>query len=888
MNTSTRTHRAHSSFLTVLVLSLWPSLNLAQVAIRERVAIVPSQASSLPSPGAASSHQIRIVCSLQGAKSWHLVLHGPCVDSLVLPSVGPDGYCPEISSVEYVCDPFPAGGWNADPKLYLSYGGEVSFDTKFFVDGTLFDERATTINASDYEFSTFYGLSRNVPSGYCGGMGFGLVNNLPGFNHLERRQLGVALSDGCAGTPGWFATFDPATVSIVSGAEYGSFHLYESGAPVGQSFAALAADMSKYMYVADGTNPPEEGAMVTVQASAPGGIVSRDSFMVGHMGPVTLTWESDNFAVNDLERLYVTCRTRTNDGLPWVSTPYGITFRLSLAEDSLWAQFLDDATGKLDSVMDGVLSDWSGRITCSILALGRITTTPHDLRIRFTASIPEIAPAETTITVLPGNYPRIAVQFNPPSLRPGDTATVLLKKMTAEGVLHDFPPAETFYVSIDAGSRFGFLLSGTSADTGQYLWDATQPFKVVAQTQTTEDSLGLLVSVEHTPGPGGKALAGKARLLPHLNAHLEGTESPREQNTDPDECSGWGWEPVRRTEPSRNRPPEITAIRILPSRKYFALDSTITIYAEATDPDGDQVTVTYRPSQSVQLKSPGPFVFTVEATDNKGGRSERKDTVVAVFVAVSPGLDRVVDGNNIDYTVKIVPPIADPASFCWSWAPTALGAGNSPRLELVPDSLQQTVTIRRAKWYASPDDACRANSESRYSLACEIVIAGDPFERKGELTVYLPHSAGEVSPPAITGQPFAVGRVDAKGICTEYRVSSIGTLNRRLDPPKFFVPVSSQFYPKAYAHEMKHIAQWNTGMLSDLFLVHEFFQRIKGKRAGTLSDLADVVAREKANFITSQIAEFKRRRDDSEIEAYAISDPIPPQYLYQRCGRTKF
>jgi len=102
------------------------------------------------------------------------------------------------------------------------------------------------------------------------------------------------------------------------------------------------------------------------------------------------------------------------------------------------------------------------------------------------------------------------------------------------------------------------------------------------------------------------------------------------------------------------------------------------------------------------------------------------------------------------------------------------------------------------------------------------------------------------------------------------------------------VAQSSQFYSKLAQHEQVHVDQWKqrSGHLyGDLFLVSVFFSQIANLTASSHSSLTSQVRSAQDAFIQEQGGEAANRQPQAEHEAYAVSDPINPQYFYQNCGR---
>jgi hypothetical protein len=110
------------------------------------------------------------------------------------------------------------------------------------------------------------------------------------------------------------------------------------------------------------------------------------------------------------------------------------------------------------------------------------------------------------------------------------------------------------------------------------------------------------------------------------------------------------------------------------------------------------------------------------------------------------------------------------------------------------------------------------------------------------------------------------------------------TLARGAPVMTITVPPLSQFYDKTLIHENKHIEQWNSGMLSDIYRVSTLMPLLLPLTDPTLSGLTQKVETTRNNWLATQDAATRSRKNAAEREAYAISDLIDPRYAYQRCG----
>ncbi len=84
----------------------------------------------------------------------------------------------------------------------------------------------------------------------------------------------------------------------------------------------------------------------------------------------------------------------------------------------------------------------------------------------------------------------IEMTFTPPDIAPGDTASIILKKVNPDGSREDFSPAQIFEIGIVKGSNDGGILSPTpSPVVSDYFLDFEQPFEFIAESNITTDSV---------------------------------------------------------------------------------------------------------------------------------------------------------------------------------------------------------------------------------------------------------------------------------------------------------------------------------------------------------------------------------------------------------------
>lgn len=244
----------------------------------------------------------------------------------------------------------------------------------------------------------------------------------------------------------------------------------------------------------------------------------------------------------------------------------------------------------------------------------------------------------------------------------------------------------------------------------------------------------------------------------------------------------------------------------------------------------------------------------------------------------------VNDGqSNITFSASVEG--GTPTSYQWT-AEWPSGAGNSPGVTF--GSPTAGSTSANAHWFASPNNACSASRNSTYKVKVTVTVSGQSADNEKDYTVKVPWDPAGVTTatPTITGGPV-IGFDRTSGV---WRVTSIGTLAYVSNVSKTInVPNSSQFYSKTDVHESKHVQQWDvTGLRGQYYDPATFYARIRNFTAPTSQALIQMLEAELSTFLREARRSADRKCNQAEIEAFGVSDPLSPQYIYQICGRTTF
>jgi len=239
----------------------------------------------------------------------------------------------------------------------------------------------------------------------------------------------------------------------------------------------------------------------------------------------------------------------------------------------------------------------------------------------------------------------------------------------------------------------------------------------------------------------------------------------------------------------------------------------------------------------------------------------------------------VPDGGTGQFSVTITS--GTPTSYQWSFTAPS-GAGNQPNVNFTSSDAASTGTD--ARWFALPNEACSASLSSTYTIKARVQFQGGGDKNKQTtLTVTMPSGAVGWVPfglVTILGSPLI-----GEGEDHIWRVTG-RLMSRYVPAEEIFISADSQFYPKAKAHEDKHVAQLNPGgLFGNYYTVDGFYARIQNLSAPTQQQLSDLIAAAWDQYRREQVAFADNNFNAAEREAYAISDEMDPKFLYQRCGR---
>jgi len=245
------------------------------------------------------------------------------------------------------------------------------------------------------------------------------------------------------------------------------------------------------------------------------------------------------------------------------------------------------------------------------------------------------------------------------------------------------------------------------------------------------------------------------------------------------------------------------------------------------------------------------------------------------------GEQAIDDGEQGSFGVSVLRGV--PISYAWSfWAPYY--AGNSPEVTFTPGAGPSVTTD--GHWFASPNLECSAQPISFYDITATVGFGSGPLTATTSLSINALWYPGGYTPTPSIDATGGYAWVFQGG---RYVVSGIGNY-RRVAPTDsdvvINVPSNSQFHNKTFKHEHVHVTQFQPGgIFADLMGLGGLWTLMNGLSDTTLSGLTAQVNAAMASYTASQLVVFNQGIPEAERQAYAVSDTIPPQYIYDNCGR---
>ncbi|HEX8567993.1 MAG TPA: hypothetical protein VF648_20310 [Pyrinomonadaceae bacterium] len=232
-----------------------------------------------------------------------------------------------------------------------------------------------------------------------------------------------------------------------------------------------------------------------------------------------------------------------------------------------------------------------------------------------------------------------------------------------------------------------------------------------------------------------------------------------------------------------------------------------------------------------------------------------------------------MDGDTVEFSVSVENGTA--TAYQWSFEPTS--GGNNPQVNFTAPNA--AVTQAKAHWFAKPDSPCGADLNSKYTIKVKVTFqGGKQTTKEAPFTVSIGGNwGGTVPSPIIDGYPD----INFDSQRNLWVVIGRGTLQRVPSLAILRTPTTSQFYNKTLKHEEVHVEQYATGIFSDLYHIGSLMNALSPLTDSSENGLRQKIYDSRIAWYQGQDRVLKTRLPDAEREAFAVSDPIAPQYKFQ-------
>ncbi|MFC2094062.1 hypothetical protein ACFLSH_00405 [Bacteroidota bacterium] len=465
---------------SLLSLSLIPIFCYAQITIEETVEINP-QVFQSDDPTQTHTIQFDLQWDTPQYNVFIWVMSIPCqtVNHVDWQSGG---------TISLTIDNAMPGYYDLQPRFNVPYGVTTNVTYQFYLNGSLVFEGAREIAGRNSSFP-YFDIRYTPP--LVSNFNFN-INNINGTCSSEHTSMELSAFSvpGCTPVSNWNENTEPLYLSFTSGGEFASF--YDGNQQmIGDNFSGTLSQLRdmEIDIMHDNIYLGTEDKYLLVQCEW-GGIVKTDSVqifseiytMIKEILPdsterlVTGDWAELRFRYfNRCE--YLPSETKYNleivQGLEYGNLEHPDTFERVKALTNL-----DHYHGIHYAyyIADGISPEETATVVF------RISTTD-----------PAFEPAELTLYIKP---PPIYAYTVPDVLGADDTADVIIKHRLEDGTLEDFPPEQTFELSVLDGCVNGNFLVGTDIDA--YFAQAQQPIKFVTADSLDEeyDKVNIRISTE--------------------------------------------------------------------------------------------------------------------------------------------------------------------------------------------------------------------------------------------------------------------------------------------------------------------------------------------------------------------------------------------------------
>ncbi len=290
------------------------------------------------------------------------------------------------------------------------------------------------------------------------------------------------------------------TLQIVEGSEYASFYDFNTGSDLGSyvqatNYTEVGAIINYNYYPGrirlrgkDSAPFVTEPQEVTVQADIDGNVVGyyQDYFpdiwyMYVYIFP---DGSNDTLRTGESTDIEISFWNWCQDDVP-----VEMKVNLEILKGAEYGSLIDPVTGEKSKILNDLDPDeWI--LDVYYIADGISPEEKDSVIIRISTTDPNITPVDTAIYIKP---PPVYVYTLPEVVGANDTADVIIKHRLEDGTLEDFPPGQTFELSVLDGCVNGNFLVDTTINV--YFADAQQPIKFITADSLDSEENKILIRV---------------------------------------------------------------------------------------------------------------------------------------------------------------------------------------------------------------------------------------------------------------------------------------------------------------------------------------------------------------------------------------------------------
>ena len=339
-------------------------------------------------------------------------------------------------------------------------------------------------------------------NGVAGNFNFNLNGTLCPSDYTTLSINNIQWAD-CNGA-NWYET-DPVNLQITEGQEYASFFDINTGTDLGNTIQLLHnSDISNIGLRKNETAPSVSTIQpVKIEANINGvAVVSETEYY-----PESYIIDTDLYldSITTGESTYIDIYF---DGY-CSGLPMETKVNVEIVEGTEYGSLIDPDTYEKTKMLTN-LDHWFGYLWVEYIAEGKSHEETDSVVIKISTTDPDIDTANVVIYIKP---PPIYVYTEPKVVGAADTADVIIKHRLEDGTLEDFPPEQTFELSVIDGCANGNILVEDSI--GVYFKNVLQPVRLVTADSLDSDtgyvrlSVGTDLGGSGGPGGTGRPVIGK-------------------------------------------------------------------------------------------------------------------------------------------------------------------------------------------------------------------------------------------------------------------------------------------------------------------------------------------------------------------------------------------